>query len=96
MIIYNHHLASMLYESTECGETLRRCHSPPVRMQCPTIVVAKRWMAGLGTPSPFFRGFESALQQGLERSDTFLSASDDTLSQEPITKLAFPPWRAIG
>ena len=44
----------------------------------------------LGTPSPFCRRFEFALQQGVESSNTFLSASD-TLLQEPNTKLSFPP-----
>ena len=42
------------------------------------------------TPSPFCRRLEFALQEGLEKSSTFLSASD-TFLREPITKLAFPP-----
>ena len=40
-------------------------------------------------PRPFCRRFEFALQKGLERTNTFLSASD-MLLREPITKLAFP------
>ena len=34
----------------------------------------------LGTPSPFCQPFEFTLQQGLERSNTFLSAFDFFLS----------------
>ena len=44
----------------------------------------------LGTPSPFCRPFEFALQKGLEKSNTFLSASD-MLFRKPITRLAYPP-----
>ena len=36
-----------------------------------------------------------ALQQGLERSNTFLSSFDVYL-QEPITKLAFPPGALLA
>ena len=51
--------------------------------------------AGLGSPRLFCRRFEFALQKGLEGGDTFLSTFD-TFLREPITKLAFPPWRGIG
>ena len=45
--------------------------------------------------TPCFRRFEFAQQKRLERSNTFLS-SFDTFLWEPVTKLAFPPWHAIG
>jgi hypothetical protein len=47
------------------------------------------YVGALGTPSPFCRRLEFALQKGLEKSNAFLSASD-TFLQEPVTKLAFP------
>ena len=49
----------------------------------------------LVTPSPFCRRFEFALQKGLEKSNTFLSASD-TFLRELITKLAFPPYALLA
>jgi hypothetical protein len=36
-----------------------------------------------------------ALQNGLEKSDTFLSASD-TFLREAVTKLAFPPGALLA
>jgi hypothetical protein len=46
-------------------------------------------------PRPFCRRFEFALQQGLERSNTFHSATD-TLLREPITKLVSPPGALLA
>ena len=49
----------------------------------------------LGTPSHFCRRFDFTLQKGLEKSNTFLSASD-TFLREPVTKLAFPPGALLA
>ena len=45
----------------------------------------------MGSPSPFYRRYEFALQ----RRRAILSASD-TLLREPITKLAFPPGALLA
>ena len=49
----------------------------------------------LGTPTPFCRRFEFALRKGLEKSNTFLSASD-TFLRESITKMASSPGALLA
>ena len=65
-------------------------------MNCPsrgsTKIIAQ---PRLCTPSPICRWFEFTLYKALEWRNTFISASH-TLWREPITKLAFPPWHAVG
>ena len=57
--------------------------------------IVERWVVRLGTPSPFCRRIEFALQKGLEKSNTLLPAYD-TFLRGPITKLASPPGALLA
>ena len=61
----------------------------------PTLFHIQTHFFRLGTPNPFCRRFEFALQKGLKKSDTFISTSD-TFFWESITKLASPPGALLA